>query len=166
MKYRILGKSDLKASVIGQGTGQFGTHAWGYGSTFNDKIIGNVIKQDIESGINLFDTSETYANGLSERLLGNYLYKYDRNDYIILSKVAPWNLRYNDVIKSVKNSLNKLKVKYIDLYLIHYPNPFIRFKETAKAFEDLIDSGYIKYIGVSNFNTNMMKIFNENLKKK
>lgn len=164
MRYIRLGKSDLKVSVIGLGTGQFGSKAWGYGVRYGDKDIINIIQHAIGFGINVFDTAETYGYGKSEKLLGEALKGYDRDDYVIITKVAPWNLRYKDVIKAALRSLKRLNLKEIDLYLIHYPNPFIPFKETLRAIEALVKEGKVRYIGVSNFNMWLLRKAEENLK--
>jgi aryl-alcohol dehydrogenase-like predicted oxidoreductase len=165
MKYTYLGKSDLKVSVIGQGSGQFGAKGWGYGLTYWDDDLIKVIKADIENGITLFDTSETYGNGQAEVLLGNTLREYDRDDFTIITKVAPWNLSYESVLKAANKSLQRLNLKTIDLYLIHYPNPFIPLRSTMRAMEQLVDEGKIRYIGVSNFNRALLVKAQENLRK-
>jgi len=163
MKYIKLGKSDLKVSVIGQGTGQFGTRAWGYGIQYDDKAISSVIEANIQSGINVFDTAETYGDGRSEILLGNKLKEYNRDDYVIITKVAPWNLAYKNVKKAANKSLERLGVNCIDLYLIHYPNPFIPLKCTLRAMEELVKDGKVRYIGVSNFNLSLLRSAQEYL---
>jgi aryl-alcohol dehydrogenase-like predicted oxidoreductase len=159
-----LGKSDLKVSVIGLGTGQFGSKAWGYGVRYGDKNVIDIIQHAMEVGINVFDTAETYGYGKSEKLLGEALKGYDRDDFVIITKVAPWNLRYKDVIKAALRSLKRLNLKEIDLYLIHYPNPFIPLKETLRAMETLVREGKVRYIGVSNFNAWLLRKAEENLK--
>ena len=156
MLYRRLGKSDLKASVIGLGTAQFGNKIWGYGTKYNKKDVLKIIQTAIDCGINLFDTAEVYANGLSETLLGQAIKEYGRDNFVIVTKVAPWNLRYKNLIKSVMGSLKRLDIDSIDLCLIHHPNPLIRLKETFKAMEDLVKLGKIKYIGVSNFDHRLL----------
>jgi aryl-alcohol dehydrogenase-like predicted oxidoreductase len=163
MRYIRLGRSDLKVSVIGLGTGQFGSRAWGYGTKYGDKEIVKIIQHAIELGINVFDTAETYGYGKSEILLGEALKDYDREKFVIITKVAPWNLGFNNVIKAAERSLKRLKVKTIDLYLVHYPNPFIPMKETFKAMEKLVKEGKVRYIGVSNFNHYLIKKIEEAL---
>lgn len=163
MKYRKLGKSDLKVSVIGLGTGQIGSRPWGYGIRFGNEDIIKVIRYAIELGINVFDTAETYGYGKSEVLLGKALNSYDRDDFVIVSKVAPWNLGYINVIKAAERSLRRLNVDIIDLYLVHHPNPLISMKETFRAMERLIEEGKVRYIGVSNFSDYMLKKAEENL---
>jgi myo-inositol catabolism protein IolS len=152
-----LGRTDLRVSVIGQGTGQFGTRMWGYGSRFDSPDIVKIIQTDMENGVNTFDTAEMYADGLSEKLLGNALREYDREDFVIITKVAPWNLRYHDVIKAAEASISRLGLGYIDLYLIHYPNPFVPLRETLQALEYLVRKGKVKYIGASNFNPKLLQ---------
>jgi len=163
MRYIKLGKSDLKVSVIGLGTGQFGSKAWGYGIKYRDKEIINIIQHAIELGINVFDTAETYGYGKSEILLGKALKDYSREEFVIITKVAPWNLRFNDVIKAAERSLKRLNIKTIDLYLVHYPNPLIPMKETFRAMEKLVKEGKVRYIGVSNFNYYLLKKAEETL---
>lgn len=163
MLYRRLGKSDLKASVIGLGTGQFGARAWGYGVKYNDDDIMILIRTAIEHGINVFDTAETYGDGISETLLGKALKDYDRDDFVVITKVAPWNLRYKNVIKAAERSLKRLGLKTIDLYLIHYPNPLIPIRETFRALEDLVKIGKVRYIGVSNFGKKLLEKAQNNL---
>lgn len=163
VKYRKLGKSGLKVSVIGLGTGQFGSKAWGYGIRFGDDDIIKIIQSAIDFGINVFDTAETYGYGKSEILLGKALSSYDRDDFVIISKVAPWNLRYENVIKAAERSLKRLNIDTIDLYLVHYPNPLIPMKETFRAMERLVKEGKVRYIGVSNFCEYMLKKAEENL---
>jgi len=163
MRYIKLGKSDLKVSVIGLGTGQFGSRAWGYGIRYGDREIISVIQHAMDMGINVFDTAETYGYGKAESLLGEALKDYDRDDFVIITKVAPWNLRYEDVIKACMRSLKRLNVKEIDLYLIHYPNLLIPFKETFRAMERLVKEGKVRYIGVSNFNARLIRKAEETL---
>lgn len=151
MRYTVLGRGGLRVSSIGQGTGQFGTPAWGFGTTFTKRDITETVDAAIGCGINLFDTAETYGDGQSEELLGECLRKYRRDDFIVVSKVAPWNLRYENVLKAADRSLERLGLKYIDLYLVHYPNPFIRANETFAALERLVRQGKVKHIGTSNY---------------
>ncbi len=165
MNYTRLGKSDLRASVVGQGGGQFGASSWGYGKLFQAADVLRVIRREIELGVNLFDTAEFYGEGLSESLLGEALSGYPRDDYIVVSKVAPWNLSYNGVVRAAERSLSRLGTKVIDLYLVHYPNPFAPMKQTFRALEDLVRRGRIRYFGVSNFSPLQLKWAQESLTK-
>lgn len=157
MEYKRLGKNGPKVSAIGLGTGQFGTPGWGYGSVYGDAQIAGVIRTALDMGISLIDTSETYGNGKSETILGNVLTEYRRDDYVVITKVAPWNLSFHRVLKAVDSSLRRLQLDYVDLYLVHYPNPFVRMRDTFRALERLVEEGKIRYIGVSNFNPMLLE---------
>jgi aryl-alcohol dehydrogenase-like predicted oxidoreductase len=157
VKYRSLGNTDLRASVIGLGTGQIGAVPWGWGSKYDKSHVINVIRKAVESGITLFDTAETYGGGLSEALLGQALAGYERDEFVVVSKVAPWNLSYKGVIRSAEQSLSRLGMKTLDLYLIHYPNPLSRLSETMRAMRTLVKMGKVRYVGVSNFGQSLLR---------
>ena len=151
MKYTTLGQSDLKASVIGLGTAQFGSTLWGYNTKYTKKDAINLTKAAINEGINIFDTAELYSDTRSEQILGEALQGYDRNSFIVITKAAPWNLRYNKIIYAAEKSIKRLKTQYIDIYLIHYPSFFTPLDETMKAMQHLQQQGIIHHIGLSNF---------------
>ena len=151
MEYRRLGKKGPRVSAVGLGTGQFGAKGWGYGTLYGDLQIANVIDAAIGAGTTLIDTSETYGSGRSEVLIGEALRRHNRDDVVVVTKVAPWNLSYDRVIRAAEKSLARLQVGEIDLYLVHYSNPFISMKETFRAMERLVTMGKVRQIGVSNF---------------
>lgn len=157
VKYRSLGNSNLRASVIGLGTGQIGAVPWGWGSKYDKNQVIRVIHKAVDSGITLFDTAETYGGGLSETLLGQALAGYDRDEIVVVTKVAPWNLSYEGVIRAAERSLSRLGRKSLDLYLIHYPNPLVRLSETMRAMETLVKMGKVRYVGVSNFGLSLLQ---------
>jgi len=111
-----------------------------------------VIKEAIKMWYTHIDTAELYGNWHSEELIWKAIKNLDRKKIFITSKVFKTNLKYNDVIKSAKESLARLWTKYIDLYMIHSPNPKINIKETMEALDYLVEKWIIKYIWVSNFN--------------
>lgn len=139
----------------------FGT--WFMGGSFQREVNYDesndieAIKKTIEMGGTRFDVAEMYAQGYSEEILGKALKNYDRSTLFVASKVSPANLRYDDVVASCKKSLARLQMDYLDLYLIHAPNPDISIEETMKAFDYLKDQGLIKNIGVCNFNVERLK---------
>jgi len=147
MEYRRLGKSDLKVSVIGLGTWQFGSEVWG---GLGEEQAKPIIEKALELGINFFDTAEAYGNGKSEEYLGKYL-KSVREEVVIATKILPQHFRYDDVFKAVNGSLKRLQVDCIDLIQLHWPNPYVPLSETMKALEKLYDEDKIRYIGLSNF---------------
>jgi diketogulonate reductase-like aldo/keto reductase len=138
----------------------FGTWTIGGGDdadTTQDKEHISAIKTAIKLGITLIDTAESYAKGHAEELVGKAIQGSDRGRLFIISKVSPEHLNYNDLIESAGMSLERLKTDYLDLYLIHSPNPEISILETMQAMDYLIEKKLIRFIGVSNFSVEQIK---------
>lgn len=123
----------------------------------DDKKDIESIQMAIESGITHIDTAEKYAEGHAEELVGEAIKNYDRSKLFVVSKVDKINLKYDSVINSAKNSLKRLRTDYLDLYLIHFPNPEISISETMQAMDFLKKEGLIRNIGISNFNIGRIK---------
>ncbi|MFX1451582.1 MAG: aldo/keto reductase [Promethearchaeota archaeon] len=157
MKYVELGKNKEKVSAIGLGTWQFGTKGWGYGKEFDKFTAINIINLAIDNGVNLIDTAEMYGDGMSEKIIGEAIKDRQRDEVFIATKVAPYNTGYRTLKRSCDRSLNKLGIKTIDLYQIHWPNPLLSTRRTIKALDELVDEGKIRYIGVSNFSIGRLK---------
>ncbi len=154
MEFKLLDK-DFKIPVLGLGT-------WGIGGfmetdSSNDEESIQSIKDAIDLGYTHIDTAELYGAGHSEDLIGIAIKDLDRSKLIITSKVFKTNLKYDDVIASCKKSLEKLQTDYIDIYLIHAPNPEIPLEETMRAMDYLIEQKLVRFIGVSNFSVEEMK---------
>jgi diketogulonate reductase-like aldo/keto reductase len=115
------------------------------------------IKKAIELGFTHIDTAESYSEGLSEKIVGEAIKNFDRSQLFITTKVRRSNLRYDDVIRSAKASLDRLGIKMIDLYLIHAPSSDIPISETIKAMDFLLENELIKNVGVSNFNVEQLE---------
>jgi len=113
----------------------------------------------LDLGYTHFDTAESYANGHAEELLGRSIREKGvrRSDLFITSKVAPENLRANDLLASCEKSLRRLRMDYLDLYLIHWPSRTIKLEESFKALNQLVQSGKVRFLGVSNFNLKLLK---------
>ncbi len=109
------------------------------------------IQKGIEMGVTHIDTAERYAAGYTEILVGRAIKDVDRKKLFITSKVSPEHLLYADVMESLQASLKRLGTTYLDLYLVHEPNPDIPIADTMHAMDDLVAEGFIKNIGVSNF---------------
>lgn len=151
MRYTRLGKEGPKVSVIGLGLWQLGQKAWG---RLSDKP-GKIVSAAVENGINLFDTAEIYGNGLSEKLLGSSLRSegIPRDDVVIATKLAGFNASNKErALRSLKASLRRLGLSYVDLYQIHWPPPrWCRLCEVLQGLEEAVENGMIRYIGLSNF---------------
>jgi len=102
----------------------------------------------LESGYTHVDTAEGYMN---EAALGEVLAEHDREDLLLASKVLPKHLNYESVIETAKQTLADLGTDYLDLYLIHWPNPAISVRETMDAMATLKAEGVVRNVGVSNF---------------
>lgn len=119
-----------------------------------EENVGENVEIALKAGYDHIDTAEGYHN---EAGIGEVLENYKREELFITSKVLPSNLNYESVIKACKRSLKKLGTDYLDLYLIHWPNPAISLRETLQAMKYLSDQGLVKNIGVSNFSAYQLK---------
>lgn len=113
----------------------------------------------LEVGYTHFDTAEYYANGHAEELLGRAAResKIKHENLFITSKVSPEHLDYDDLIKSCENSLRRLGMDYIDLYLIHWPRVGMNLEEAFRALNKLVRDGKVRHLGVSNFKLKLLK---------
>ncbi|MCS7136245.1 MAG: aldo/keto reductase [Nitrososphaerota archaeon] len=156
MEYIELGKSGFRVSVIGLGTWQIGTRLWGWEKDYNEFDAIATIREAIDLGINFIDTAEIYGGGRSEEIIGKAI--ADRRDEVfIATKVWLTNLSYDKVIKAAERGLRRLGTDVIDLYQVHWPNPFVPIEQTMKAMERLVKEGKVRCIGVSNFSVNQLK---------
>lgn len=149
MNYITLGRnSGIKVSKIGVGIWQ----ASGEWNGTDDQVI-EAIKQAKDLGVNLIDTAEHYGFGHSETVLGKALKELGRDNFVVATKVYGPHLRYEELQKAALASMRRLGVSEIDLYQVHWPDPWeqIPLKETMKALEKLYLEGKIRAIGVSNF---------------
>lgn len=149
-------KSGFEMPVFGLGTWQMGGREVRNPQNDDRNDIA-AIQEAIRLGVTHIDTAEEYAQGYAETLIGIAIKGYDRSKLCIASKVSAINLRYADVLKSCQASLGRLGIDYLDLYLIHFPNPEIPIADTLKAMDKLVKEGLVKAIGVSNFKTERFK---------
>lgn len=152
MKYRNLGNSGLKVSVIGLGTNQFG-------GKVSPKEAAAIIDAAIDGGINLLDTANMYQQGRSEEAIGQAI-KGKRDAVLIATKVfhetAPGGPNDSGgsrkhIFAAIEDSLKRLNTDYIDLYQLHAWDEHTPLEESMQALDDLIRAGKIRYIGASNF---------------
>ena len=113
----------------------------------------------LDSGYTHFDTAETYAAGHSEELVGRAVRESSigREKLFITTKVSPEHLAYDDVLKSCTASLRRLKMDYVDLYLIHWPSRGMNLSEAFRALNKLVRDGKVRHLGVSNFNLKQLQ---------
>ena len=151
MDYVTLGRDGPKVSVIGLGMWQAGGKAWG--NDVRDADCRKAMERAVEIGTNLVDTAEAYGDGHSEKVVGDAIRRIGRDRVVIATKVGGWHLHADDLKKACAGSLKRLGVRSIDLYQIHWPDPWsqVPLRETMKALESLQRAGKIRHIGVSNF---------------
>lgn len=156
MKYETL--HGLRIPKIGFGTWRIGGGS--YPDPKLDSVSLTALRSALEVGYTHFDTAESYANGHAEELIGRAIRETHtpREHVFITSKVSPEHLTYNDVIKACENSLRRLSMDYIDLYLIHWPARSIsKLDEAFPALNSLVHAGKVRHLGVSNFNLKWLK---------
>lgn len=165
MKYRYIGKSGLRVSPICLGTMTFGTQ------TSDEKMAFEIMDKAYDAGVNFFDTAELYPvppssklAGLTEEIVGRWLKTKSRESIILATKVAGaasgWfvpPIRHGltaidsfHIERAIEGSLKRLGTDYIDLYQMHWPDTVVPIEESLKAFDRLVQSGKVRYIGTSN----------------
>ncbi|HYM40108.1 MAG TPA: aldo/keto reductase [Thermoplasmata archaeon] len=151
MRQVALGRGGPKVSEVGMGMWQAGGKAWG--KDVVDQDCQRAMERAIDLGVNLVDTAEAYGDGHSEEVMGRAIRSVGRENVFVATKVAGEHLRAPDVERACRASLKRLGVREIDLYQVHWPNPWslTPIPETMKALERLERQGRIRHIGVSNF---------------
>ncbi|GIN84671.1 aldo/keto reductase [Heyndrickxia sporothermodurans] len=151
MEYRRLGKTGLKVSEISLGS-------WlTYGGYVEENKATASIDKAYDLGINFFDTANVYESGEAEIVVGKALKKYQRDSYVLATKVFwPMGDGPNDkglsrkhVMEQCHASLKRLGTDYVDIYYCHRFDPETPLDETLRALDDLIRQGKVLYIGVS-----------------
>lgn len=155
--YRTLGRSGLKVSPLTLGTMTFGTD-WHYGAS--PETSKEILAAYLDQGGNMIDTANIYTKGHSEKIIGDYLKEnnINRGRLVIATKFFG-SMRPGDpnsggtgrkaIIASLEASLRRLQTDYIDLYWMHAFDPDTPIEETLYTLETLVQSGKIRYIGVS-----------------
>ena len=150
MHMRRLGHSGLHVSLVGLGCNNFGARLDIEGTRA-------VIHRALDRGITLFDTSDSYSDGISESQIGHIL-GARRKDIVLASKFAsPMGPSVTQrggsrhyIMHAVEASLKRLNTDWLDLYQFHKPDPATPMEETLRALDDLVRQGKVRYIGISN----------------
>ena len=155
MKHETL--HGLLIPKIGSGTWKIGGGS--YADPKLDPVSLAALRSALEIGYTHFDTAEMYASGHTEELLGRAIREsgVDREMLFITSKVMPSHLKYDEVLRACDNSLKRLKMEYIDLYLIHWPQAGMKLEDTFRALNKLVQDKRIRHVGVSNFNLRLLE---------
>ena len=165
MRYNQLGNTGMFVSELCLGTMTFGAAGenaqWGLIASLDQKGVNEIVARSLGAGVNFFDTADVYSFGESERLLGQSLRDLgvDRQKVVIATKVhgamgdGP-NQRGSSrghIMDSVDASLERLQLDHIDLYQLHGTDTVTPIDETLRALDDLVASGKVRYVGVSNW---------------
>jgi len=156
----MLGHSDVWVSPIGIGTWAWGDKLlWGYGrGGYTDADLQAAFQAAFTAGITFFDTAEVYGSGTSERLLGRFIGEANAN-VIVATKFLPfpWRLRRADLLNALRRSLERLGLKRVDLYQMHWPLPPVSIERWMEAMAEAVESGLTRAVGVSNYNAAQMR---------
>ncbi len=151
MKYRRLGRSGLKVSVVGLGGNNFG-------GACSEEASVTVVRKALDLGINIIDTADGYSHGVSEEYVGKAVAGRRQEAIVATKVVGQMGEGPNDrgasrqhLMDGCEQSLRRLGTDYIDLYQLHRWDPETPIEESMRALDDLVRSGKVRYIGCSNF---------------
>jgi aryl-alcohol dehydrogenase-like predicted oxidoreductase len=144
MEYRQLGKTALKVSSIGLGCVTFGRE-------IDEATSFAVMDHAVSRGINLLDTAEAYGGGASETTVGKWLKSSGKRDQVVVCTKVSGNLTSERILTSAEASLRRLNVDSVDLFQLHRFDPTVPLEEMLEALNQLVEKGYARYIGCSNF---------------
>jgi diketogulonate reductase-like aldo/keto reductase len=136
----------------------FGTSGLGDSAQQHDQEVA-AVKCALDTGYRVIDTAEMYGQGGAERIIGSALAAFGsarRAELFIISKVYPENATRAGTVKACEASVERLGCKYLDLYLLHWRGPHA-FEETLRGFDELLQRGLVRNIGVSNFDIDDMQ---------
>ena len=159
MKYNLLGNTGLKVSALCLGTMTFGGKGWAklIGS-LGQQAVDDIVKRSLDAGINFIDTANIYKLGTSEKIIGEFISNHDRDFFVLATKYtlkdnitnpnASGNNRKN-MMRSVEESLKRLKTDFIDLLYLHIWDNITPIDEVLRAMDDLIKQGKVNYAAIS-----------------
>lgn len=158
MRYKLFGRhTGLRVSEFAFGAGNFGT-GWGHGADRDESR--RLFDGFTAAGGNFIDAADSYQFGEAEILLGDFI-AANRDDFVITSKYtmsAGMNLGVSrtgnsrkNMVHSLEQSLKRLKTDRIDLYWVHVPDQVTPVEEIMRGLDDLVRSGKVLYIGLSDF---------------
>jgi predicted oxidoreductase len=164
LKYIKVGKSEITASNIIMGNMRLGE--------LSVSEAEKLIRTAMDEGINFFDHADIYGGGQCESLFANSIDMNStiREQMILQSKCGIRNGYFDFskeyIIESVNGILNRLKTEYLDILLLHRPDPLMEPEEVSEAFDELYNSGKVRYFGVSNFNPMQLELLQKNMNHK
>ena len=157
MEYTTLGSTGMEVSRLCLGCMSFGTSDWREW-VLDEEESREIIERAIDLGINFFDTANMYSLGESERVLGNVLADYDRDEQVVATKAFfqmdednpnSGGLSRKAIEQELSNSLERLGMDTIDLYQIHRYDYDTPMEQTLRALDDAVRRGQIRHAGAS-----------------
>jgi len=155
MRYRLLGSTDLRVSVIGLGTWQYGGE---WGVDYSSRAVAEIVNRAAELGVNLIDTAECYGDHRSERLIGEAV-RGSRDRWIIATKFGHGfhgfmdrsrHFALQEVVEQLDASLTALGTGYVDIYQSHSPLDGELFQDDLwAALLKEVEKGKIRHLGIS-----------------
>ena len=149
MRHTYFGPTGLQLPVIGQGTWDIPES----GAAVDEAK--RAIRRGIALGMTHLDTAEMYGAGAVEAILGQAIAGIPREGLFVTSKVLPGNASRDATIAACERSLRRMKLDYLDLYLLHWPSD-VPLEETMDALATLVRQGKTRFVGVSNFDVEDM----------
>jgi aryl-alcohol dehydrogenase-like predicted oxidoreductase len=160
MKIKRLGRTGLKVSEVCLGTMTFGNQC-------DEEASFEIMDRAFDAGVFFFDTADVYPlgatpelRGSTEEIVGKWIHERDRRGRIVLATKCrgamgdgpnEGGLSRKHILDAVEASLRRLRTDYIDLYQAHHPDPETPIDETLEAFDHLVRTGKVRYIGCSNY---------------
>jgi aryl-alcohol dehydrogenase-like predicted oxidoreductase len=152
MEQRRLGKDGPLVPVIGLGAFPF---SGAMGDVTDERSI-RVVHRALDAGMTVIDTAEAYGRGRSEEVIGQALQGRRRESAFIATKV--WRPLTRDRIRrAIERSLQRLRMDYVDLYQVHWPDPETPVEETMQTMDELAREGKVRYVGVSNYDVSLLQ---------
>jgi aryl-alcohol dehydrogenase-like predicted oxidoreductase len=163
MRYRPFGRTGLQVSVVGFGCWPMAGDRYG---AIEDGEAVKAIHRALDRGVNCVDTAPAYGAGHSEEVVARALEKR-RKDVILVTKCGvkvppagqPGPLRdasRANILREVDESLKRLRTDWVDVLLVHWPDPVAPVEQTMHALEEIVASGRARFVGVSNFTGAML----------
>jgi len=172
MPYLQMGNSGLWTSKIGLGTWKFGRPESGDQSRVDQATAHQIFDRALELGVTFWDTAPRYnnASGNSERVIGEWLRANpdQRRNIVIATKVyggmdglTPNHCRLTrgNIKESVYASLERMQIDSVDLFYFHHYDPYTPAEESFSAIEDLVRQDLIRYLAVSNFTVDQLRLY-------
>jgi diketogulonate reductase-like aldo/keto reductase len=146
--------SDIQKYTLG--TWQFGG-AMERNPDNDDESDIQTIKMHLDNGVIQIFTAQNYAEGWAEKLVGQAIKDYDRKNLLLSTAIRKEHSSYDDMLRSMEESLNRMGLDYIDIVVHHAPIPEVPISESIKALNAIVDKGLARGLAVSNYNSSSMK---------